>query len=117
MEALVKFVTVRPVGSKNKEVLRQDLELFQSVVAKMQEADYDSLARTMKEEDAELLIDYLHRYMQFVGESEKEDIRSNTMLKLYERIVKEYGPSIIAKANFRGDTLVCKILNYDNLTK
>lgn len=49
--------------------------------------------------------------MQYVGESE-EDLRSNTMLKLYDRILKEFGPCIIGKACFRADTLVNKIPNY-----
>lgn len=59
-----------------------------------------------------MLIDYLHRYMQYVGECEKEQISSGNMLRVYNRIIKEYGPSIIAKANFRSDTLVGKIQNY-----
>ena len=49
--------------------------------------------------------------MQYVGESE-EDLRSNAMLKLYDRILKEFGPCIIGKACFRADTLVNKIPNY-----
>lgn len=57
-------------------------------------------------------MDYLHRYMQYVGESENQMISSGAMLRLYERILKDYGPSIIAKANFRSDNLVGKIQNY-----
>ena len=34
------------------------------------------------------------------------------MLRLYERIVKHYGPGIIAKTNSRSDILVAKIQNY-----
>jgi hypothetical protein len=51
-------------------------------------------------------------FMQYVGESKNEAITSGLMLKLYERIVKEYGPSIIIKANSRSDTLVTRINNY-----
>ena len=50
--------------------------------------------------------------MQYVGESENQMISSGAMLRLYERILKDYGPSIIAKANFRSDNLVGKIQNY-----
>ena len=50
--------------------------------------------------------------MQYIGECENQIISSGSMLRLYERIVKEYGPCIIAKANFRSDMLVTKIQNY-----
>lgn len=50
--------------------------------------------------------------MQYVGESENQAITSGLMLKLYERIIKEYGPSIIIKVNSRSDTLVTRINNY-----
>ena len=112
VDSLAKFVSVRPVGSKNKEILKQDMDLFHQVVGKLQEKDYDTLMKTLKEEDAEALIDYLHRYMQYVGESENQIVSSGSMLRLYERIIKEYGPTIIAKANFRPDTLVNRIQNY-----
>jgi hypothetical protein len=76
------------------------------------EKDFDLLVKTLKEEEAELLIDYLHRFMQFIGESENQTISSGAMLRIYERIIKEHGPSILAKANFRSDSLVAKIQNY-----
>ena len=50
--------------------------------------------------------------MQYVGESENQAISSGLMLKLYERIIKEYGPSLIIGACLRTDTLVSKISNY-----
>jgi hypothetical protein len=70
------------------------------------------VVRVLREEETELLMDYLHRFMQYVGESENAIISSGNMLKLYERIVKEYGASIIAKQGFRSDTLVVKVQNY-----
>lgn len=78
----------------------------------MQEQDYETLAKTLSEDQAEILLDYLHRFMQYVGESENQAITSGLMLKLYERIIKEYGPSIIIKVNSRSDTLVTRINNY-----
>lgn len=110
--ALVQFLGARPLGSKNINLIQRDLECFQSIVSKLQEAEYEAVARTLNESQAEVLIDYLHRFMQFVGESKNEAITSGLMLKLYERIVKEYGPSIIIKANSRSDTLVTRINNY-----
>ena len=107
-----KFLTVRPVGSKNRDVIRQDLECFQNVMSKIQEKDFNSLLESLKEEDVELLVDYMHRFMQYVGESENQMISSGIMLRLYERVIKEYGPSVIAKSNFRSDNLVLKIQNY-----
>lgn len=68
--------------------------------------------KVLREDEVELLLDYLHRFMQYIGESENQVISSGSMLKLYERIIKEYGPSIIAKMAFRSDTLVAKIQNY-----
>ncbi len=67
IDALVKFLSVRPVGSKDKGILRQDLQLFQNIIGKLIEKDYDTVLRVLKEEDCELLLDYLHRFMQFVG--------------------------------------------------
>jgi hypothetical protein len=110
--AVVQFLGARPLGSKNLDLIRRDLECFQNIVGKLQEADYDGVAKTLSEAQAEVLIDYLHRFMQYVGESKNEAITSGLMLKLYERIVKEYGPSIIIKANSRTDTLVTRINNY-----
>jgi hypothetical protein len=110
--ALVQFLAARPIGSKNKDLIKRDLECFQTIVGKIQEQDYDNLLKTLTEDQAEILIDYLHRFMQFVGESENQAITSGLMLKLYERIIKEYGPSIIIKVNLRTDTLVTRINNY-----
>jgi hypothetical protein len=50
--------------------------------------------------------------MQYVGESENQAISSGLMLRLYERVIKEYGPSIIIGASLRADSLVAKISNY-----
>lgn len=110
--ALLQFLGARPLGSKNISLIQRDLECFQSIVNKLQEVEYDAVAKTLSEAQAEVLIDYLHRFMQFVGESKNEAITSGLMLKLYDRIVKEYGPSIIIKVNSRSDTLVTRINNY-----
>ena len=59
-----------------------------------------------------MLIDYLHRFMQYVGESDNPTISSGLMLKLYEKIAKVYGPTILLKASMRQDTLVTRINNY-----
>ena len=107
-----KFLAVRPVGSKNRDIIKQDLECFQNIISKLNDKDFDSLMQTLKEEEVEFLIDYLHRFMQYVGESEHQMISSGSMLRLYERVVKEYGPSIIAKASFRSDSLMVKVQNY-----
>ena len=112
IEALKKFLTVRPVGSKSRDVIRQDLECFQNILTKIQEKDFNSLFERIKEDEIELLIDYMHRFMQYIGESENQMISSGIMLRLYERVIKEYGPSVISKANFRSDNLVVKIQNY-----
>jgi hypothetical protein len=110
--ALTQFLGARPLGSKNIDLIRRDLECFQNIIGKLQESDYDAVAKNLTENQAEILIDYLHRFMQYVGESKNEAITSGLMLKLYERIVKEYGPSIIIKVNSRSDTLVTRINNY-----
>lgn len=46
-----KFLTVRPVGSKNKEVLKQDLECFQGIMSKVLEKDFEPLIKTLKEDE------------------------------------------------------------------
>ena len=68
-EALRKFLSVRPVGSKNKDIIRQDLQAFQNIIAKLHDKDVESLMSSLKEEEVEIWVDYLHRFMQYVGES------------------------------------------------
>lgn len=48
--ALTQFLGARPLGSKNIDLIRRDLECFQNIVGKLQEADYDSLAKSLKED-------------------------------------------------------------------
>jgi hypothetical protein len=43
--------------------------MFQGIVGRLQDKEYDSLMQTLKENEAQILLDYLHRYMQYVGES------------------------------------------------
>lgn len=57
-------------------------------MSKVYEKDFDPLIKSLKEEDVELLVDYLHRFMQYIGDSESQTISSGSMLRLYERIVK-----------------------------
>lgn len=49
--------------------------------------------------------------MQFIGESDA-NLSSGSMLKIYERILKNYGPSILIKSLSKADTLTNKIKNY-----
>jgi hypothetical protein len=49
--AIVDFIKVRPIGSKNKQLIQRDLEAFQNIVSKIQEKEYDGLIKTLKEED------------------------------------------------------------------
>lgn len=58
---------VRPVGCKTKALIVQDLEGFQSIMAKIPEKDLDNLVKQLTEKESELVIDYLHRYMQFIS--------------------------------------------------
>ena len=69
VEALQTFLSVRPLGSRNKDIIKQDLECLQAILMKFTEKDFESLLANFKEEEVELVIDYLHRFMQFVGES------------------------------------------------
>ncbi len=109
---MAQFLSARPVGSNLIQLVQRDLECFQNIVGKLQQPDYQGLIKTLSEEQVELLIDYLHRFMQFVGESKNQTITSGLMLKLYERIIKEYGASIIIKTASRSDCLVTRINNY-----
>ena len=51
-EALTQFLGARPLGSKNIDLIRRDLECFQNIVGKLQEADYDVLAKNLTENQA-----------------------------------------------------------------
>jgi len=66
---LALFIRDRPIGSKNRDIIRRDLEMFQAIVGRLQDKEYDGLMQTLKENEAQVLLDYLHRYMQYVGES------------------------------------------------
>lgn len=81
--ALTQFLGARPLGSKNIDLIRRDLECFQNIVGQLSESDHENLAKNLAEDQAEILIDYLHRFMQYVGESKNEAITSGLMLKLY----------------------------------
>lgn len=43
--------------------------MFQAIVGRLQDKEYDGLMQTLKENEAQVLLDYLHRYMLYVGES------------------------------------------------
>lgn len=47
IEALAAFLTVRPVGLKNKNLIRQDLETLQNIVGKLMEKDYEALLQKL----------------------------------------------------------------------
>ena len=112
VNAFKHFLGDRPLGSKNRDLIRRDLETFQSIIGRLQEKDFDSILSTLVEEDVEVLIDYLHRFMQYVGECENPTISSGMMLKFYEKIAKVHGPTIFIKASLRPDTLVSRINSY-----
>lgn len=50
MSSIAKFITVRPVGSKNREIISKDMETFQSIMGMLEEKDYDALLKVLKEE-------------------------------------------------------------------
>ncbi len=81
------------------------------MVSKIPEKDIDNLLKTLSENECMVIIDYLDRYMQFIGESDA-NLSSGSMLKIYERILKSYGPSILIKSLSKADTLTNKIPNY-----
>ena len=66
-ESLKAFINIRPLNSKNVKLIRRDLEAFQFIVSKISEKETDSLVKSLSEDEATVLIDYLHRYMQFVS--------------------------------------------------
>lgn len=57
------------------------------------------------------MLDYLHRFMQFINESEN-NIISGSLLSLYDKIVTYHGPSIIINAISRNDTIMNRITIY-----
>lgn len=57
------------------------------------------------------MLDYLHRFMQFINESEN-NIISGSLLGLYDKIVAYHGPSIIINAISRNDTIMNRITIY-----
>lgn len=111
-KAISDFLQVRPVGLNNKEIIKADLEQFQETLARINEKEYEKIPVELTRQECELLLDYLSRYMQHVGETDNVNLTSGSMLKLYERIVKEQGVGIILASGLRNDGLTNRINNY-----
>ena len=77
------FLKDRPVGSKDREVLRKDLEMLQALVGKWQEDDYERVVSGLSEEEACWTLDYIHRFNQLIMESDNPNISSGGLLRLY----------------------------------
>lgn len=56
-------------------------------------------------------MDYLHRFMQYIGESDA-NIVGGSYLSFYDKIVAAHGPTIIINAISRNDTITNRLLNY-----
>ena len=51
MTAIRHSLSARPLGSKNRDLIRRDLETFQTIIGRMQEKDFDSILSTLAEEE------------------------------------------------------------------
>lgn len=50
--------------------MAQDLEAFQFIMGKIPEKDQENLVKSLSEKECEMVLDYLHRVMQNIGESD-----------------------------------------------
>ena len=68
MKTLREFLKVRPVGVRKLQVINEDLKNFQFIISKLTSNHVNELLSQFSESECEILLDYLHRFMRFVGE-------------------------------------------------
>ena len=84
--------------------------LFGQLIASIQEAEFDKLLSEINDEKAATIIEYLHKFMEFMGQ---EQGSSGNALKFYDKIVTKFGKGIVMKACFRPVSLVSLVNNYE----
>jgi hypothetical protein len=100
--SLAQFIKVRPVGIRKIQVVTEDLKNLQFLISKLTDKHITDLLTKFTETDCEILIDYLHRFMRFVGD---ENLSSGLALNIEEEIIKKWGPMIIVQAASRVDSV------------
>lgn len=68
VKTLREFLKVRPVGVRKLQVINEDLKNFQFIFSKLTNNHVNELLSQFSESECEILLDYLHRFMRFVGE-------------------------------------------------
>jgi hypothetical protein len=63
----------------------------------------------ISEDKAAVLIEYMHRYMDFVGT--EANLLSGNALKFYEKVINYFGKGIIMRAGFKAVSLVSRSTN------
>ena len=66
----------------------------------------------MNNKKAAVLVDYLSRYMEFVG-TEAQQGSSGNALKFYDKVVTKFGKGIILRAGTRQISMVNLVNNYE----
>ena len=69
------------------------------------------MVQQMSQNDCELILDYLYRFMQHVGESQM-NVTTGPMLSLHDKIIHVHGLGIIINAVSRPDTISSRYPNY-----
>lgn len=103
-EALSKFLETPAYNVRNIQVIRDEMALFGTLLSKISEAEFDKVLGAMGEDRAAVLLEYMHRYMEFVGG--EQNLMSGNALKFYEKVINVYGKGIILKAGFKTVSLV-----------
>ncbi len=83
---------------------------FQFIISKLANNNVAEMLSLFTESECELVLDYLHRFMRFVGE-EKDNMISGNALSIEEEILKKWGPSILIQAASREDAVNVRVRN------
>ena len=92
--------------------IKAEMLLFGQLLSTIQEAEFDKLLGEINNQKASVLIEYLHRFMEFIG-SEKDYGSSGNALKFYDKVVSRFGRGIVLRAGFKLVSLVTPINNYE----
>jgi hypothetical protein len=97
------------------KVSRDEFNLFGTLIAKISEAEFDRMLTEIDEEKAMVLIEYLHRYMEYIGA--ETTLMSGNALKFEDKVISAFGKGILLRAGNKKESLINRSNNsYKALT-
>lgn len=91
------------------QISRDDYAMFGSLISKIDEAEFDRLLTEIKEDRAIVLVEYLHRYMEYIGAETTQ--MSGNALKFEDKVIATFGKGILMRAGNLKESLVSRSNN------